>query len=231
MKKRGFSLVELLVVVSIIAALVAILLPALSKARQHAQKIVCASNLRQMGNALLIYVGENRQHLPMVIEPLWMTVGVYDFNADPFNSTLYPYSFATFTANTMKNTRLLECPSARLGSPFPETRMSYRVSSANNFDWQVKTEEQLLFSPNSAQYGYSLKYLNGRKYRLKYVDAFAFPPLPLLSGVGPYYIVRDYVITNGSGVYTAPHSRNFNQLKLDMSVSLEKEASFGFTYP
>ncbi|PKL48871.1 MAG: hypothetical protein CVV39_03645 [Planctomycetes bacterium HGW-Planctomycetes-1] len=66
LKKRikAFTLVELLVVISIIAMLLAVLMPALRKARQQAQKVVCSSNMRQMGVALQCYLQENDSHLP-----------------------------------------------------------------------------------------------------------------------------------------------------------------------
>ena len=62
--KGGFTLVELLVVIGIIAALVAILLPVLNKARLAAQGVSCLSNLRQLGYGVTMYVGENRGYLP-----------------------------------------------------------------------------------------------------------------------------------------------------------------------
>jgi prepilin-type N-terminal cleavage/methylation domain-containing protein len=65
---RAFTLVELLVVIGIITVLIAILLPVISKARRHAERVACASNLRQLGQALLMYAGENRQWLPMPAE-------------------------------------------------------------------------------------------------------------------------------------------------------------------
>src|SRR4051812_24495988 len=56
-RRRAFTLVELLVVVAILAILVALLLPALSRARQQALSVKCAANLRVMGHALTLYTG------------------------------------------------------------------------------------------------------------------------------------------------------------------------------
>jgi len=60
----GFTLVELLVVIGIIALIMAILLPALSKARQAGLKASCASNVRQICAALTAYSNDNKLHLP-----------------------------------------------------------------------------------------------------------------------------------------------------------------------
>lgn len=62
---RGFTLVELLVVVGVIALLVGLLLPAFSKAREVARQITCSSNLRQLALAAIQYANDNKGHLPV----------------------------------------------------------------------------------------------------------------------------------------------------------------------
>ena len=62
---RGFTLIELLVVISIIALLISLLLPALAKAKNLAEQVVCASNLQQIGFAIQEYANEYKGQYPL----------------------------------------------------------------------------------------------------------------------------------------------------------------------
>ncbi len=64
MKATGFTLVELLVVITIIALLIALLLPALSKAREAANLVVCQVNQRQIGMGLFYYMNDHKGRVP-----------------------------------------------------------------------------------------------------------------------------------------------------------------------
>ena len=63
-QKKGFTLIELLVVIAIIAILAAMLLPALSQARENARRAVCMNNLKQLGIIITLYTLDYNEYLP-----------------------------------------------------------------------------------------------------------------------------------------------------------------------
>lgn len=91
-RPRGFSLVELLVVLGIVALLISLLLPALVRAQRQAQTVQCADNLRQVGLALQMYTGANRGSLPAWSGWHTWPAGLGDDTAGPaWTIELIPY--------------------------------------------------------------------------------------------------------------------------------------------
>lgn len=70
MKKHAFTLIELLVVIAIIALLLAIITPALRKAKEYAKRVICTSNARQTGVALRVYAQGNDNKLIPFTDPI-----------------------------------------------------------------------------------------------------------------------------------------------------------------
>jgi prepilin-type processing-associated H-X9-DG protein len=102
-RRVGFSLVELVVVIGIVALLMAILLPAVNKARQHARTLSCLSNLRQIGQAAIAYGNlYNGYTVP----------GYSDFSGWAGPSSLDAENYAT----VLVNTKCLSSPSVRGGT-------------------------------------------------------------------------------------------------------------------
>jgi len=102
MKKKGFTLVELLVVIAIIALLMGILMPALARVRQIANRMVCGSNLSGIGKAILIYANDYEDEFPNAARAprvKWATNGrSVDYDAVE-RIAAYSPNFSTITAS------------------------------------------------------------------------------------------------------------------------------------
>lgn len=83
--KKGFTLVETLVVIGTIAMLAAILFPVLSQAKEAAKRTECMGNVRQLSAAMLMYLNDNDGHFPLRIE------GTDTVEVDQWIDMIFPY--------------------------------------------------------------------------------------------------------------------------------------------
>jgi prepilin-type N-terminal cleavage/methylation domain-containing protein/prepilin-type processing-associated H-X9-DG protein len=108
MKKSGFTIVELLTVIAIVAVLAATLLPALSRARESSKRAVCLNNLKQIGIAFMLYTDDYDDFFPCAQDPVNTSPVYWLWMGRGWRGILNPY-LSRYPAG--KTSRIFTCPS------------------------------------------------------------------------------------------------------------------------
>lgn len=170
-RRRGFTLLEVLIVIGVIAVLISVLMPSLGNARERGRRVVCENNLRSIWFGVLAYSMSNDDRVPFIED-----VNAADPSADPFSPD-YPTAVGTVLGSYAQE-KTWRCPSAVEGSPPAAGGGGWKLTYAFNFAGPVGQGIPYDSNPhvntgspldpaisNYAQFdGRPVKKLDGRRY-------------------------------------------------------------------
>lgn len=107
-KKRGFTIVELLLVIAIIAILTSMLLPTIVKAQARAKRIQCLSNLKEDGFGFHLYANDHQNLFPMQVHV--HDGGTLEWTTVPQTLSTFAYKHFQAVSNEITNPKILVCP-------------------------------------------------------------------------------------------------------------------------
>lgn len=236
---RAFTLVELLVVIGIIAVLIALLLPALIGAKKQAQKIACASNMRQIGLACLAYVAENRGCLPIpedwfeissnpntVVQQFQAIYLVTPGMADWTQGALWPF----IPGSPDVRQRLFNCPTEGT-EPHPGFDGMGKLLGYANFDYTFS--QQLCFATDTdggPQFGIKLAQVIGAEHKMMIMESLHAGEMESPPAAGSTSVLSGRHFQRSNIVYMDGHSELVNPGEFDANISGGAAASYAYKH-
>ena len=236
--EKGFTLVELLVVIGIIALLIAILLPNLSKSREVANRVKCAANLRSIGQAMVLYQNDNYGFYPRVywngtgfnanydLADLWQSnVNVSPFGVGGNAVNNVPASLFLLLSSGDATSGIFVCPSS---SATPDNYGGGEATALNRVTFQ---------SINNLSYSYACPFANSAVVAAGFMmrDNMLDPTFAVAADINPGTVPgpRDNVQLYQGVAYGAQNSNNHNKagqnvLYADGHVEFQQGINVGY---
>jgi type II secretory pathway pseudopilin PulG len=197
MRRKCFTLVELLVVIGIIAVLMGILLPALSAVRRTAQRVVCGSNLSGIGKAMLLYANDHGGDFPRAggTASTWSTAGeISAWTSQTGVQYGTPPAEVTITSSLYLLVKYADVTPAQFACKGDSGTKEFKLSDAKNLPVEVDDitdvwdfgsfGDTVLWPGQYNSYAYHDPYtLSGRSFPL---GSYSNPASPVMADRNPY---------------------------------------------
>jgi prepilin-type N-terminal cleavage/methylation domain-containing protein len=236
MRRKGFTLIELLVVIAIIALLMSILMPALNKAQQLAQRLVCASNLAGTGKAMIVYASDNGDEYPRAGGPgiYWSNmVRLYDFDA-PTPAVAFQDGKATVTSSLFLLIKYTKVTPRQFYCRGDDGAMPYKISYTKCtwvrdvrlvWDFGDAGGYKRLPPGGFCSYSYHMPYVDDEGLSFSIIDVFN-PGSPVCADRNPFLDKK--AVGAAVGDNSANHQgKGQNVLFKDTSVTFQKAPTCG----